>query len=355
MKYEKLLKQSDVQTEVNESENPVSSSAVKEAIDNIPSIDVQIAGTSIVQDGVANIPIANLGTAGVVKVREDLGTRMIGDAVATIYANEAALIARDNGYKVIVPATYDLAVKHAMCDAVGTKNPAWTDEEKVVAKTRLGIKEPADVQIAGTSIIKNGIANIPYASNDSVGLVKTSPYRGMSMLSSGLITILAPTEAQIRSTNTDITTHFAITPSTLDYAVKVAMCDGKGAAWTADEQSAARARMGAVNKYLHTINVLVDTNVGKYNYCFSFMNTVSTPYTKLFQVADYLFENHPNINVPASGTYYDKTSTDTAGVYMVQRIVPSRAGYVNVWMYRLSDARERSIETGQVDITDFVQ
>ena len=30
----------------------------------------------------------------------------------------------------------------------------------------------------------------------------------------------------------------------MDYAVKAAMCDGKGAAWTADEQAAARERMG---------------------------------------------------------------------------------------------------------------
>lgn len=33
-------------------------------------------------------------------------------------------------------------------------------------------------------------------------------------------------------------------PSNLDYAVKAAMCDGKGAAWTDAEQAAARKRMG---------------------------------------------------------------------------------------------------------------
>ena len=36
----------------------------------------------------------------------------------------------------------------------------------------------------------------------------------------------------------------AINTTNLDYAVKAAMCDGKGAAWTADEQAAARERMG---------------------------------------------------------------------------------------------------------------
>lgn len=38
--------------------------------------------------------------------------------------------------------------------------------------------------------------------------------------------------------------HNAICPGYLDYAVKAAMCDGKGAAWTAEEQAAARERMG---------------------------------------------------------------------------------------------------------------
>lgn len=35
-----------------------------------------------------------------------------------------------------------------------------------------------------------------------------------------------------------------ISVNNLDYAVKAAMCDGKGAAWTAEEQAAARERMG---------------------------------------------------------------------------------------------------------------
>lgn len=35
-----------------------------------------------------------------------------------------------------------------------------------------------------------------------------------------------------------------IVSNNLDYAVKAAMCDGKGAAWTAAEQKAARERMG---------------------------------------------------------------------------------------------------------------
>lgn len=35
-----------------------------------------------------------------------------------------------------------------------------------------------------------------------------------------------------------------VTASNVDYAVRAAMCDGKGAAWTAAEQASARERMG---------------------------------------------------------------------------------------------------------------
>lgn len=40
-----------------------------------------------------------------------------------------------------------------------------------------------------------------------------------------------------------------ITPGNFDYAVKAAMCDGKGAAWTDAEQKAARERMGVDKPY----------------------------------------------------------------------------------------------------------
>ena len=46
------------------------------------------------------------------------------------------------------------------------------------------------------------------------------------------------------------TTRQPITAGNFDYAVKAAMCDGKGAAWTEAEQKAARERMGADGNYV---------------------------------------------------------------------------------------------------------
>ena len=53
-------------------------------------------------------------------------------------------------------------------------------------------------------------------------------------------------------------TYYALTVRKLDYAVKAAMCDGKGAAWTEEEKIAARERMGindAITEALAAIGV----------------------------------------------------------------------------------------------------
>lgn len=108
-----------------------------------------------------------------------------------------------------------------------------------------------DVRIAGKSITADGVADIPMASgnsdisdNNSYGVVKSrGSIYGIYMHEDGICTRSANNEFIDSRTN-----HFCpITPAQVDYAVKAAMCDGKGAAWTAAEQAAARERMGLCN------------------------------------------------------------------------------------------------------------
>lgn len=106
----------------------------------------------------------------------------------------------------------------------------------------------SDVQIDGNTIVQDGVAVIPVASNNRLGVVRSGSgilvNDGGSMYtmpaSHGLIN--ARTEEDGFSTTDN--NRFIISPSRLDYAVKAAMCDGKGSAWTAEEQAAARDRMG---------------------------------------------------------------------------------------------------------------
>lgn len=101
-----------------------------------------------------------------------------------------------------------------------------------------------DIRIAGKSITADGVADIPFASTTQEGVTKYDPYGGISATERGW-GVTPASNTQINDRNAS---HFAITAdSHLDYAVKAAMCDGKGAAWTAAEQAAARERMGLGN------------------------------------------------------------------------------------------------------------
>lgn len=105
-----------------------------------------------------------------------------------------------------------------------------------------------DVQIDGKSIVQNGTAEIHLCTKTKeAGLISIDTYPDNGGLhrannATGLIRIASARNNQIDERRNQFC---PIVPKTIDYAVKAAMCDGKGAAWTADEQAAARERMGA--------------------------------------------------------------------------------------------------------------
>lgn len=101
-----------------------------------------------------------------------------------------------------------------------------------------------DVRINGESIVQDGVAEIPISSHDTLGLVYTDNSAG------GYATGLMNQQGRLKVNTAGIDDvnkrrlRKEIDCSNFDYAVKAAMCDGKGAAWTAEEQAAARGRMG---------------------------------------------------------------------------------------------------------------
>lgn len=106
-----------------------------------------------------------------------------------------------------------------------------------------GSDAPAtDVQIDGTSITANGVANVPKAGGGELGVVRVdrNGKNGISLGADGEAKLNPASDALI-SARSGVR---PITASNVDYAVQAAMCDGKGAAWTAEEQAAAKKRMG---------------------------------------------------------------------------------------------------------------
>ena len=113
----------------------------------------------------------------------------------------------------------------------------------------LGYAPVRDVQVAGNSMLADGVANVPMASETEEGVIK-APFvdgtSGIQLDNDNRPCVFAASEADITARQT---LYRPLVPARMDYAVKAAMCDGKGAAWTADKQKAARERMGIDKPY----------------------------------------------------------------------------------------------------------
>lgn len=115
-------------------------------------------------------------------------------------------------------------------------------------QSALGYAPVKDVQAAGTSILADGVANI-----------KANAYQGVSFNSLHEL-VLFPAGADVLNPRVS---NRAITPINLDYAVKAAMCDGKGAAWSSAEQKAARERMGVDKPYELIEEITLTEDIGR--------------------------------------------------------------------------------------------
>lgn len=99
-----------------------------------------------------------------------------------------------------------------------------------------------DVQVNGVSIVNDGVANIPIANAVNVlGLVKYKSGYGVRVDTEGLLMLDV---AQVTNIDKRSVGAYPITCERLDYAIKQAMTDGKGAQWTSQEKASARERMG---------------------------------------------------------------------------------------------------------------
>lgn len=154
---------------------------------------------------------------------------------------ELKTIKQDLGTKLTAPPTPEvgkiLRVKSVNED--GTFTCEWADDGG----------SNLDVRIDGKSIVQDGVAEIPISSHDTLGLVYTDNSAG------GYTTGLMNRQGRLQVNTASIDDvnkrrlRKEIDCSNFDHAVKAAMCDGKGAAWTTDEQAAARERMGLYDKW----------------------------------------------------------------------------------------------------------
>ena len=188
--------------------------------------DVTVAGTSVVNNGVAEIPNASGSVEGVVKLSANLTS--ISDTIAATASmgNNLAknIITGVNTYSA--SSTYAVGDKvrygqyYYECNTAITTAHAWNASEWTQITIQGQLDEKVDdVTVNGTSIVADGVATIPLAvQNGDYGLVKLGPHtQGLQIDTSGYLKTFAATE-----TNIDEKTNAfrPIAPNKLDYATK---------------------------------------------------------------------------------------------------------------------------------------
>lgn len=164
----------------------------------------------------------------------------------------------------------EIAAKVGYSEVVGNQLLMYADDtkEKLLATLELpsGVE---DVKVKGTSIVENGIAEIPLCTTSKApGLIAIDAYSNSGGLyrannDTGLIRIAKASDNSLAKRENEFC---PVVPRNLDYAVKSAMCDGKGVAWTAEEQTNARERMGALNTQdmIDITDITMDAETLKY-------------------------------------------------------------------------------------------
>ena len=141
--------------------------------------------------------------------------------------------------KPSMPPTVGNVLKVLSLNEDGTFTCEWSDAPSGGAVD--------DVQINGASIVADGVANIPTIGKEQYGVAKFTGDNGLFGINYNKNAGLYIVKAENSNITNRANDSRPITSTNLDYAVKSAMCDGKGAAWTADEQAAARERIGLRN------------------------------------------------------------------------------------------------------------
>lgn len=185
-----------------------------------------------------------------------------------------------------------------------------------------------DVRINGESIVQNGVAEIPIANRDNVfGVVKTIPYEfcgtGVGADRDGNLRLYPASNGNI-----DARQKINVSPisvNNLDYAVKAAMCDGKGAAWTAEEQAAARERMG-IDEWEDVLDVTLEKDSlfsadfeheYKQLYIYIDQSGVTEKIYAVIYLCPYSYVNSEGKKISTFGSYYPSTSNAFSNVASV--------------------------------------
>ena len=150
--------------------------------------DIQINGTSILENGVANIPMATDVTPGAMKVGAGLFVQQSGSTQGqlTVYkAGESDIKAGTQGYKPIVPQRQHMSVYYAlaklagadMASASGETVGVYPQAQKTAIQTMLGIEAdiPLVETVTGATVSITGMPNVRYICETAISELTITP------------------------------------------------------------------------------------------------------------------------------------------------------------------------------------
>ena len=210
---------------------------------DVPVSDVQVNGTSIVQDGVANVPVAGASTLGTVKVSSSWGLRLASNEVVVNPASVGDTKAGTNGYKPIVSSTEYSATFYGLAKAAGdttqssSSNAVGTYTES--AKSAISQMLNSPVTITGSTPTITALPGIQYICGECATLDITLPDSGIVdvIFQSGsiatVLTVPPPTGKTMSWANWfDPTSLDANTTYELNIAIVGDQCLGVTGSWT---------------------------------------------------------------------------------------------------------------------------
>lgn len=159
-----------------------------------------------------------------------------------------------------------------------------------------------DVQINGTSIVENGIANVPIAGiNGKLGVVFVHANSGTAIATNGRLYIVKATESQIKAKGD---TNQVIAPQYLEYAVKAGLIPKSrytteeyaalltlDNTWTPEEQAAAQQTLGiSSGTQLYKHELIMDRTTDEYGDEFFYKIVITLPTSQVFEIFNNLIE-----------------------------------------------------------------
>ena len=229
--------------------------------------DIQINGTSIVNNGVANIPLASSDGFGVVKAHYSYGVGIDSNTKNLIItqASESIIKAATNNYYPIVPSKQHIAIFYGLSKLAGIDLAnetvtvgTYPETSKIAIRSLIGAAAVSDipsvpvqdVQVNGTSVVSNGVANIPLASQNNLGISRPNAYGGITINDAGQLNIACATVAEIK---TGTNAYKPLTPNYQHHSVFYGLAKAAGDSTQAASDNAVGIYTTEAKAAIHTM------------------------------------------------------------------------------------------------------